>query len=213
MKRILTTLHLFISGFLLLLISAFLLSTASNALAKPETGTIKGVVNSPWVQRYPALVYIDHVNGTFPPPAKKYHVSQKNLTFSPHINPILLGTDVDFTNDDNVVHNVFTPPGSASRFNLGNYGHGVHRSYTFKKLGVSTLLCAVHPEMLAFVIVLQNPYYALSDNAGNFKIENVPPGTYTLKFWNEKLESPSQTVTVTAGKTADVTFKDLKRKE
>lgn len=213
MKRRLTTLHRFGYGFFLLVIPIFLFSTASVILAQTGTGTIKGVVDSPWVHRYPALVYIDHVKGTFPPPAKEYHISQKNLVFAPHINPILNGTTVDFTNDDTVVHNVFTPPGSASRFNLGNYGHGVAKSYKFDKLGVSTLLCAVHPEMVAFVIVLQNPYYTISDNSGNFKIENVPAGTYQLKFWNEKLKAPAQTVTVKAGNTAEVTFKDLKKKE
>jgi plastocyanin len=196
-----------------LLVSAFLLATGPNVLAGDGPGTIQGVVKSPWIHRYPALVYIDHVDGTFPPPSKKYHISQKNLTFSPHINPILKGTTIDFTNDDTVVHNVFTPPGSVSRFNLGNFAPGVARSYTFNKLGVCTLLCAVHPDMLAYVIILQNPYYDISDKAGNFKIENVPAGTYQLKFWNQKLEAPPEQVKVVAGKTTTVTFAKFKRKQ
>lgn len=205
--------HFFTYGLIFLLVPAFLFLAVPDVFAQPGTGTIQGTVQSPWVHRYPALVYIDHVNGTFPPPVKRVHISQKNLVFNPHINPIINGTTVDFTNDDSVVHNVFTPPGSASRFNLGNYGPGVSKSYTFNKLGVSTLLCIVHPEMEAFVIDLQNPYYAISDHSGNFKIENVAPGTYQLKFWNEKLKAPSQSVTVTVGKTATVAFKDLKKKE
>ena len=197
---------------LVLLVPAFLFLTAADSVAQGGSGTIQGTAKSPWLTRYTALIYIDHVKGAFPPPAKKIHISQKDLVFNPHINPILKGTTVDFTNDDTVVHNVFSPPGSASLFNLGNYGQGVSRSYTFDKLGVTTLLCSLHPEMEAFVIALQNPFYALTDHAGNFKIEHVPPGTYQLKFWNEKLKADPQTVTVTAGKTTAVTFKDLKKK-
>jgi hypothetical protein len=66
--------------------------------------------------------------------------------------------------------------------------------------------------MSAFVIVLQNPYFALSDNEGNFEIKNVPAGTYQLKVWNEKLKTVSQPVTVTAGKTTTIEFKDLTKK-
>jgi plastocyanin len=195
-----------------LLVPAFLFLAALDCKAQEGGGTIQGTAKSPWLQRYPALIYIDQVKGTFPPLAKKSHISQKDLVFTPHINPILKGTTVDFTNDDSVVHNVFTPPGSASRFNLGNYGPGVSRSYTFDTLGVSTLLCSLHPEMEAFVIVLQNPYYALTDHAGDFKIDNVPAGTYQLRFWDEKLEAAPQTVTVAAGKTATVSFSNFKKK-
>ena len=66
--------------------------------------------------------------------------------------------------------------------------------------------------MSAFVIVLQNPYFALSDNAGNFEIKNVPAGTYQLKVWNEKLKAVPQPVTVTAGKITTVEFKGLTKK-
>ncbi len=207
------TLNNFVYGFLLLLVPTIFFLMASDILAQEGSGKIQGVIKSPYVKRFPALIFIDHVDGTYPPPAEKVHVSQKDLLFAPHINPILNGTTVDFTNDDTVVHNVFTPPGSASGFNLGNYGQGVAKSYTFNNLGVSTLLCSVHPEMVAFVIVLQNPYYAISDNAGNFLIDNVPPGTYQIKFWNEKLEAPPQSVTVVAGKAETVTFNDLKKKD
>jgi plastocyanin len=204
--------QLLVYSFLLLLVPAFVFLAALDGMAQEGSGTIQGTAKSPWLQRYPALIYVDQVKGTFPPPAKKYHISQKNLVFTPHINPILKGTTVDFSNDDSVVHNVFTPPGSVSRFNLGNYGPGISRSYTFDTLGVSTLLCSLHPDMEAFVIVLQNPYYAFTDHAGNFKIDNVPAGTYQLRFWDEKLEAAPQSVTVAAGKTATVNFSDFKRK-
>ena len=134
------------------------------------------------------------------------------MVFRPHILPILKGSTVDFTNDDTVDHNVFSPPGSATPFNLGIYGTGVKRTEKFDNLGEVPLLCSVHPEMSAFVIVLQNPYYALTDNAGAFEIKDVPAGTYQLKVWDEKVKGAPQEVTVAAGKTATVEFKGLTRR-
>ena len=139
-------------------------------------------------------------------------MSQKNLVFTPHILPILKGTTVDFTNDDTVAHNVFSPPGAAKIFNLGIYGPGVKKTVTFDTLGEVPLLCVLHPEMLAYVIVLQNPYFALTDTTGTFQIKNVPPGTYQLKVWDEKLQGSSQQVVVTAGKATTVDFKGLKKR-
>jgi hypothetical protein len=97
-------------------------------------------------------------------------------------------------------------------FNLGLYGAGVTKTQTFDTLGEVPLLCNVHPEMLGYVIVLQNPFCALTDTGGKFQIKNVPPGTYQLKVWNEKLEEASQQVVVTAGKPTAVEFKGLKKR-
>jgi plastocyanin len=179
--------------------------------AGEKGGTIKGTVDSPYVSRYPALVYIDHVNGSFPPPKENSHMSQKGMVFLPHILPVLKGSTVDFTNDDTVDHNVFSPPGSATSFNLGMYGTGVKKTETFNHLGEVPLLCSVHPEMSAFVIVLQNPYYAMTDSAGAFEIKNVPPGTYPLKIWDDKIKGVAQQVTVAAGKTTTAEFRGLTR--
>jgi plastocyanin len=176
-------------------------------------GTIKGVVNTPWVKRYPALVYIDQVKGEFPPPKKNPFMGQKGMVFTPHILPILKGSTVDFTNDDSVAHNVFSPPGAATRFNLGLYGTGVKKTVTFNNLGEVPLLCNVHPEMLGYIIVLQNPYFALTDNAGKYEIKDVPPGTFKLKVWHEKLKETSKEVTVQEGKTVTVDFEPDKLKE
>ena len=178
-----------------------------------QGGIIKGTVNTPWVKRYPALVYVDQVKGEFPPPKKNPFMGQKGLVFAPHILPVLKGSTVDFTNDDSVAHNVFSPPGAATRFNLGLYGEGVKKTVTFDNLGEVPLLCNVHPEMLGYVIVLQNPYFTLTDNSGKYEIKNVPPGTYKLKVWHEKLKETSKEVTVQAGKTITVDFERDKLKE
>lgn len=194
---------------------ALWLTVFQNAVAQTggqQGGVIKGVVQTPWLKRAQALVYIEQVPGEFPPSKEAAFVSQKGLVFTPHILPVLKGTTVDFTNDDNVAHNVSSPPGSATVFNLGLYGVGVKKTQTFDRLGEVPLLCSVHPEMLAFVIVLQNPYHSLTDNEGGFEIKNVPPGTYRLKVWHEKLKEASRQVTVVAGQTATVEFKGLEKR-
>ena len=185
---------------------------AQETKTSEQGGLIEGVVDSPWVKRYQALIYIDQMKGDFPPAKQSPFMSQKNMLFQPHILPVVKGTTVDFTNDDTVAHNVFSPPGAATRFNLGLYGAGVKKTVTFDALGEVPLLCNVHPEMLGYVIVLQNPYFALTDTAGKFQIKNVPPGTYQLKVWNEKVEGAPQQVVVTAGKTTTVDFKGLKKR-
>ena len=199
-------------GVTLFIFSLSIAAQAPQAKAGQQGGIIKGTVDSPYVRLFPALVYIDHVNGSFPPPKVNPHMSQKGLVFRPHILPVLKGSTVDFTNDDTVRHNVNSPPGSADPFNLGIYGPGVKRSYKFDHLGEDPLLCSVHPDMSAFVIVLQNPYYALSDSAGAFEIKDVPAGTYQLKVWDEKIKGAPQQVTVEAGKTTSVEFKGLTRR-
>lgn len=200
--------------FVIIWIIALAFSVVTNPLSAlaGEGGTIKGVVKTPWVKRYEALVYIDKVEGEFPPKENPF-MSQKGLVFRPRVLPVVKGTTADFTNDDNVVHNVFAPPGSAKRFNLGTYGAGVTKTVTFDKLGEVMLLCNVHPEMLGYIIVLQNPYATITDKKGNFEIKDVPPGTYRLKVWHEKLKETSQEVVVEAGKTISVEFKKKELKK
>jgi plastocyanin len=151
------------------------------------------------------VVYIDFVDKEINPPAINPKMNQKGLKFIPHVLPVVEGTTVDFLNSDDVLHNVFSPDACADKFNLGTWPKNEVRSFKYEKLGCeSVLLCNVHPEMEAFVIVLQNPYFAVSDASGNFKIENVPPGNYTLKVWNERLRSKDQEISVAASGLKDL---------
>lgn len=188
--------------------------TAAPAPEKgPEaSGTIAGTVKGRWVQKYPAAVYLEAVAGKmFAPPAAHAKVDQKNLVFIPRVLPVLAGTTVDFQNSDTVLHNVFCPDECAQKFNLGTWGQGDHRSYTFANAGcVATLLCNVHPEMVAYVVVCPTPYFATTEKDGSFKIEGVPPGKYTVVTWHEKLKPARAEVVVEAGKTAAVEVEPTK---
>jgi plastocyanin len=134
-------------------------------------------------------------------------MDQKNLVFIPHVLPILAGTTVDYLNSDDVLHNVFTPDKCAEKFNLGTWPKGKVRSYTFKNTGcVSVMLCNVHPEMEAYILVLETPYYAVSTKEGSYIIKNAPAGKHTLRIWHEKLKGESQEVTVTESGEVTVNF-------
>lgn len=164
-----------------------------------SAGTITGKVKARGVKNSAdAVVYIDKIpSKTFPAPKDHALMDQKNLTFTPHVLPIVAGTTVDFLNSDDVLHNVFSPDQCTNKFNLGSWPKGQKKSFTFKEPGCTpTLLCNVHPEMEAFVVVLETPYYAVSEKDGSFAIRNVPAGKYTLKIWHEKLKGAPQEITV-----------------
>jgi plastocyanin len=151
-----------------------------------------------------AVVYIESVPGkSFPPPKEHARIDQVNLTFEPHVLPVLVGTTVDFLNSDTVLHNVFSPEACAEKFNLGTWPKGQIRSYTFKKECVATLLCKVHPEMEGFVVAVPTPYFAVTKSDGTYRIGDVPNGSYTLKVWHPKLKGTQKTVEVSGATTAD----------
>lgn len=186
-----------------------LLSTAPPAAAAAEEGVVTGsVVAKLAKQKEGVLLYLASVPGNYPAPKEHSVIDQKDLVFIPRILPILVGTTVDFLNSDNVRHNVFSPDGE--KFNLGTWPKGERHSYTFSKLGVYTILCNVHPEMEAFVVVLNNPFYAMTGKEGTFRIEHVPSGTYMLQTFAGALKADPVEVVVAPGGTATATV-TLKR--
>ncbi len=171
-------------------------------------GTIMGKVKCKRARHSGNTVaYIERVNDNkYDPPEEHGVIDQIGNTFIPHILVVQRGTTVDFPNNDLVRHNVFSSPVSCNQFNLGTYDVGVTKSVTFDKACEVPLLCNMHAEMSAFVVVLDNPYFAITSRDGSFTIDNVPPGNYTLKTWHEKLRPVTQEVTVVAGKTMDVSL-------
>ena len=150
-----------------------------------------------------AVVYVAAIPGkTFAAPKEHAKIDQLNLVFHPHVVPVLVGSTVDFLNSDAVLHNVFSPDACADKFNLGTWPKGETKSYTFQKECVAALLCKVHPEMEAFVVVVPTPYFALAKADGSYAIADVPDGAYTLKVWHPKLKGATQPVTVTGGAAA-----------
>lgn len=167
------------------------------------TGTISGGKGA-------AVVYIDAIAGkTFPAPAKHVIVDQKSLIFHPHVAVALVGSTIDFLNGDNVQHNIFWPSVSGNKkltHNMGTWPKGEIRSFKFDTPGVVPLLCNVHPEMSAYIVVVPTPYYAEVDASGAYKIDNVPDGAYTVTAWREGMKTQSKPVTIAGGAKADFTL-------
>lgn len=159
----------------------------ANAQEKAAVGTIAGVVKHPMLKKFPAVVYIDEMpNKEFKPSAKHAEMDQKGKEFLPHILPILVGTTVDFLNSDDFEHNVNSP--DCEKYDLGKANQGDKKSHTFTKACAYTQLCDIHPEMLAYIVVVKTPYFAMTDSDGKFKIENVPVGNWKLKVWHERFK-------------------------
>ena len=116
-----------------------------------EAGNIKGKVHIiSGVDNANAVIYLEKVNGIFPPPDTPAVMDQKNLMFTPEVLPVLAGTTVKFLNSDEVLHNVFTPSPCAGGFNLGAFPSGESKSHVFKSAGcAAVILCDIHPDMQA----------------------------------------------------------------
>jgi len=128
---------------------------------------------------------------------------QRNKTFWPHLLVVTAGSTVEFPNKDPFFHNVFSLF-EGKRFDLGLYEAGTARIVHFDRPGICYIFCNIHPEMSAVVLVLDTPYYGISDGAGNVTVSGVPPGQYTTHIWyegvvQEQLKELARPVTVTSG--------------
>lgn len=164
-----------------------------------QAGDIEGVINVPKPDQ--AVIYVDVVPGNFA--GKPAVLDQQNKVFTPYVLPVVKGTTVEFRNSDSLTHNVFGV--GADEFNLGNWTKGIAREHTFNKLGEVTILCNVHPEMEAYILVLQNPFFVQPDGSGKFHIGHVPAGSYVVKAWYRG-KTKKANVSVAASGSATVNF-------
>jgi plastocyanin len=177
------------------------------ALAVPHSGaadnaSVTGTVTAKGLSTNANVVVSLQAPGlSAKPPAKPVEMDQKGKVFIPHVLAVLNGTTVRFLNSDAFAHNVFSPEG---RYDLGSWQQGQTKEHAFTKPGAYTQLCRSHPEMEAFVVVLDTPYFTTTGSSGVFQIANVPPGRYTLVAWSEKLKEARQPIAVEAGKPTTV---------
>jgi plastocyanin len=184
-----------------------LLACALTQAATLPAGTLSGKVTG---AKGVSVVYIEAIPGkTFPAPAEKVVVDQKGLIFHPHVVAVLVGSTVEFLNSDKVAHNIFWPSVSGNKkmsHNLGTWPTGEKREFKFETPGFVPLLCNVHPEMSAYVLVAPTPYFALTDAEGNYKIASVPDGQYTAAAWHEGMKVQSKPVKVPGEAALDFTL-------
>jgi plastocyanin len=137
------------------------------------------------------------------PPAQPLQMVQKGQQFIPRVLPVLVGTTVEFPNQDNFYHNVFSVAGG-ERFDLGRFGQGGSAIQTFSRPAVVVIHCEIHADMKAYILVLDNPFFTMPDAGGHFRLNEVPAGTYTLKAWHPTQGEQAVQVVVPATGTIEV---------
>lgn len=172
----------------------------SPAVARAQDGAVHGEITVPSAGIGGVVVYLVPVAGRAATPLAPMTVEmdQRDLRFVPQVLAVTPGSTVHFPNSDPIMHNVFSPGQRTGGFDLGTYPQSEQRSFTFREEGAHVILCHVHPEMAAYVVVIASPYRAVVDAAGRFRLEGVAPGTYRLRTWHRRLRTVEQLVAVAA---------------
>lgn len=118
-------------------------------------------------------------------PPRTQQLVQHHKSFSPHLLIVQVGSSVQFPNHDPFFHNVFSLF-DGKRFDLGLYEAGTTRTLVFDRAGICYIFCNIHAEMSAVILVLDTPYFAVSDSKGEIEIRDVVPGIYELRVWHER---------------------------
>ena len=176
---------------------------AASAETSADTGKVCGTVKV-WKTRVKTvgatsakeiLLFLEDKNGRqFSVSDERITMDQRGLVFIPHVLPIRKGTTVTFLNNDQVDHNVyFLFEETGETLDIGTWGYGISKDHRFTQNGLVIVLCKLHLEMAAYIVVLDNPYYSMAVVDGGYQqaaycIDNVPPGEYTLKAWHKKLK-------------------------
>jgi len=160
------------------------------------------------------FVYVQSgLTGTFPAPTTPFVFDQQACRYHPHVFGVQVGQPIEIVNSDATLHNIHAMPKSNAEFNTAQPIKGMKTSHTFTAKEADVVVpfkCDVHGWMNAFAGVLDHPYFAVSKPDGSFSIPNLPPGTYTLGAWHEKLGTQTLSVTVAAKESkadANFTFK------
>jgi plastocyanin len=145
--------------------------------------------------------FVVYIEGPFKekpvPPSKPVQiVTQKDATFRPHVLPVLVGTTVEWPNQDEILHNVFSDS-DAAQFDLGLYSSkDPMRKVTFSKPGRVDVFCSIHSQMHCIVLVLESPFFTVTDDKNRYVLKNIPPGTYKISAWHERMPRLSEEVVV-----------------
>ncbi len=157
------------------------------------------------------FVYVKNISGNYPAPSTPVVIDQHGCQYHPHMVPIQVGQPLQIKNSDATLHNIHALPNVNSQFNEGQPVQGMVSTKKFDKAEITPfkVKCDVHGWMKAWMAVMPNPFYSVSQNNGAFNIANLPPGQYTIVAWHEKYGAQEQQVTVGAkeSKTLNFTFK------
>lgn len=173
------------------------------AQAKAATHAVAGTVSGGGTHGPGgAVVVLRRADGPTPKPkaARVKAILQKDKRFVPRVLAVPVGATVEFRNEDEILHNVFSLS-KPNDFDLGLYGRGVTRERVFQTPGPVNLLCNIHSSMGGYVYVVDSPWYAQADGNGRFVIKGVPPGRYEAEVWHEWAAKPTKQAVTVAGAT------------
>jgi plastocyanin len=150
-----------------------------------------------------AIVYVK--SGLRPskvaPPHRGNVIDQRDKAFTPHVLAVPVGSRVVFKNSDVVLHNVYSRS-PIKTVDLGAFGQDQTRGTTFDEPGRVDIFCAIHTNMHAIILVLENPFFATTDDRGYFEIRGLPPGDYGLRIWTEQRQEIDARVELGAARPA-----------
>jgi plastocyanin len=187
------------------------------AAAGTASGTIKGTITIAGKPTQDVVVSVEGVSQEqvkaqlAAAKAKKAIMDQRNMKFVPFVLAVVVGSTVEFPNNDTSWHNVYSK-GGVKDFDLGLYPPGKTRSVSFDKPGVARILCNAHPNMEAFIVVKEHPFFSSADKGGNYRLDSVPLGKYRIQVRHPQLgTAEAGGELVRAGEVLDINF-DLKKK-
>jgi plastocyanin len=136
-------------------------------------------------------------NYVYDPPAPGAKLDQHGCRYTPHVFGVRVGQPIEIINSDPTLHNIHAMPKANPEFNNGQPIQGMKMTHTFKAKEIMVpFKCDVHGWMNAYVGVLDHPYFAVTKEDGSFELKGLPPGTYTIEAWHEKLGAQTQKVTI-----------------
>jgi plastocyanin len=146
-------------------------------------------------------------NYIYDPPTGNATIDQQGCRYHPHVFGMRVGQVLQIVNSDPTLHNIHALPKGNTEFNTGQPIQGMKTEHKFTAKEVMVpFKCDVHGWMNAYVGVLDHPYFTVSDADGKFELKGVPPGTYTIEAWHEKLGTSTQSVTLAEKGSKEITF-------
>ena len=143
---------------------------------------------------------------TFDPPSGTAVIDQKGCMYEPHVLAMRANQPLDVVNDDPTSHNIHPMPANNREWNKAEPpGSKLQEAFQREEIAIP-VKCNIHPWMHSYVAVFKHPYFAVTGRDGSFDLSNLPPGTYTVKAWHEKFGVSSQTITIGANETREISF-------
>ena len=182
-------------------------SSTSVPAQRPNVSDLGGPDRRDVPDRPQSVLYLETApRGAFEQPEPgRARMDQRNETFVPHVLAITTGTTVDFPNSDRIYHNVFSLSKTA-RFDLGRYAAGRSQSVRFDKPGIVRVFCEIHSHMNAFILVFSHPFFAVTDDEGRYRMDGVPPGSYSVVAWNDRASFEPRTAIAAEGAVTQLDF-------